>query len=125
MVFLQKVSGRNWIFASEPINRIRSGKNRNFTFTEIREITIRHKNTPFYFHITTEAGSRGRKEREPLRTFKETSKIVEEVANIALQAAEEKGLTFREVLYLPEMIDARIKKEIEKREEPFRRTPQQ
>ena len=63
----------------------------------------------------------GRKEREPLRTFKETSKIVEE----ALQAAEEKGLTFREVLYLPEMIDARIKKEIEKREEPFRRTPQQ
>ena len=42
-----------------------------------------------------------------------------------LQAAEEKGLTFREVLYLPEMIDARIKKEIEKREEPFRRTPQQ
>lgn len=60
-----------------------------------------------------------------MRTFKETSKIVEEVANIALQAAEEKGLTFREVLYLPEMIDARIKKEIEKREEPFRRTPQQ
>ena len=59
-----------------------------------------------------------------MRTFKETSKIVEEVANIALQAAEEKGLTFREVLYLPEMI-ARIKKEIEKREEPFRRTPQQ
>ena len=58
-----------------------------------------------------------------MRTFKETSKIVEEVANIALQAAEEKGLTFREVLYLPEMIDARIKKEIEKREEPFRRTP--
>lgn len=57
-----------------------------------------------------------------MRTFKETSKIVEEVANIALQAAEEKGLTFREVLYLPEMIDARIKKEIEKREEPFRRT---
>ena len=54
-----------------------------------------------------------------MRTFKETSKIVEEVANIALQAAEEKGLTFREVLYLPEMIDARIKKEIEKREEPF------
>lgn len=49
-----------------------------------------------------------------MRTFKETSKIVEEVANIALQAAEEKGLTFREVLYLPEMIDARIKKEIEK-----------
>ena len=45
-----------------------------------------------------------------MRTFKETSKIVEEVANIALQAAEEKGLTFREVLYLPEMIDARIKK---------------
>lgn len=42
-----------------------------------------------------------------MRTFKETSKIVEEVANIALQAAEEKGLTFREVLYLPEMIDAR------------------
>ena len=41
------------------------------------------------------------------------------------KAAEEKGLTFREVLYLPEMIDARIKKEIEKREEPFRRTPQQ
>lgn len=41
-----------------------------------------------------------------MRTFKETSKIVEEVANIALQAAEEKGLTFREVLYLPEMIDA-------------------
>ena len=59
-----------------------------------------------------------------MRTFKETSKIVEEVANIALQAAEEKGLTFREV-YLPEMIDARIKKEIEKREEPFRRTTQQ
>ena len=58
MVFLQKVSGRNWIFASEPINRIRSGKNRNFTFTEIREITIRYKNTPFRFHITTEAGSR-------------------------------------------------------------------
>ena len=57
----------------------------------------------------------GRKERGPLRTFKETSKIVEEVANIALQAAEEKGLTFREVLYLPEMIDARIKKEIEKK----------
>ena len=53
-----------------------------------------------------------------MRTFKETSKIVEEVANIALQAAEEKGLTFREVLYLPEMIDARIKKEIGKREEP-------
>lgn len=26
-----------------------------------------------------------------MRTFKETSKIVEEVANIALQAAEEKG----------------------------------
>ena len=51
-----------------------------------------------------------------MRTFKETSKIVEEVANIALQAAEEKGLTFREVLYLPEMIDARIKKEIEKME---------
>ena len=51
-----------------------------------------------------------------MRTFKETSKIVEEVANIALQAAEEKGLTFREVLYLPEMIDARIKKEIEKNE---------
>lgn len=51
-----------------------------------------------------------------MRTFKETSKIVEEVANIALQAAEEKGLTFREVLYLPEMIDARIKKEIEKKE---------
>lgn len=50
-----------------------------------------------------------------MRTFKETSKIVEEVANIALQAAEEKGLTFREVLYLPEMIDARIKKEIEKK----------
>lgn len=67
----------------------------------------------------------GRKERGPLRTFKETSKIVEEVANIALQAAEEKGLTFREVLYLPEMIDARIKKEIEKKEEPFRRTSQQ
>ena len=60
-----------------------------------------------------------------MRTFKETSKIVEEVANIALQAAEEKGPTFREVLYLPEMIDVRIKKEIEKREEPFRRTPQQ
>lgn len=60
-----------------------------------------------------------------MRTFKETSKIVEEVANIALQAAEEKGLTFREVLYLPEMIDTRIKKEIEKREEPFRRIPQQ
>lgn len=51
-----------------------------------------------------------------MRTFKETSKIVEEVANIALQAAEEKWLTFREVLYLPEMIDARIKKEIEKKE---------
>lgn len=49
-----------------------------------------------------------------MRTFKETSKIVEEVANIALQAAEEKGLTFREVLYLPEMIDARIKKRLEK-----------
>lgn len=47
------------------------------------------------------------------------------MANIALQAAEEKGLTFREVLYLPEMIDARIKKEIGKREEPFKRTPQQ
>ena len=60
-----------------------------------------------------------------MRTFKETSKIVEEVANIALQAAEEKGLTFREVLYLPEMIDARIKKEIGKREEPFKSTPQQ
>lgn len=60
-----------------------------------------------------------------MRTFKETSKIVEEVANIALQAAEEKGLTFREVLYLTEMIDARIKKEIGKREEPFKRTPQQ
>lgn len=70
VVFLQKVSGRNWIFASEPINRIRSGKNRNFTFTEIREITIRHKNTPFHFHITTEAGSREnkRKEREPVNT---------------------------------------------------------
>lgn len=56
----------------------------------------------------------GRKERGPLRTFKETSKIVEEVANIALQAAEEKGLTFREVLYLPEMIDARIKRRLKK-----------
>ena len=33
-----------------------------------------------------------------MRTFKETSKIVEEVANIALQAAEEKGLTFRETM---------------------------
>lgn len=50
-----------------------------------------------------------------MRTFKETSKIVEEVAEIALKAAEEKGLTFREVLYLPEMIDARIKKEIGKK----------
>ena len=59
-----------------------------------------------------------------MRTFKETSKIVEEVAEIALKAAEEKGLTFREVLYLPEMIDARIKKEIGKREEPFKRTTQ-
>ncbi|MFR6537696.1 MAG: hypothetical protein ACLUP2_06530 [Lachnospiraceae bacterium] len=49
-----------------------------------------------------------------MRTFKETSKIVEEVANIALQAAEEKGLTFREVLYLPEMIDARIKRRLKK-----------
>ena len=48
-----------------------------------------------------------------------------EVAEIALKAAEEKGLTFREVLYLPEMIDARIKKEIGKREEPFKRTTQQ
>ena len=75
--------------------------------------------------LKKQQATESRKEREPLRTFKETSKIVEEVANIALQAAEEKGLTFREVLYLPEMIDARIKKEIEKREEPFRRTPQQ
>lgn len=60
-----------------------------------------------------------------MRTFKETSKIVEEVAEIALKAAEEKGLTFWEVLYLPKMIDARIKKEIGKREEPFKRTTQQ
>ena len=60
-----------------------------------------------------------------MRTFKETSKIVVEVAEIALKAAEEMGLTFREVLYLPEMIDARIKKEIGKREEPFKRTTQQ
>lgn len=56
---------------------------------------------------------------------KERLQIIGEVAEIALKAAEEKGLTFREVLYLPEMIDARIKKEIEKKEEPFRRTPQQ
>lgn len=77
------------------------------------------------FFALVKQAAEGRKERGPLRTFKETSKIVEEVANIALQAAEEKRLTFREVLYLPEMIDARIKKEIEKREEPFRRTPQQ
>lgn len=58
-----------------------------------------------------------------MRTFKETSKIVEEVANIALQAAEEKGLTFREVLYLPEMIDARIKKEIEKKGRTIQENP--
>ena len=60
-----------------------------------------------------------------IRETREMLQRIGEVANIALQAAEEKGLTFREVLYLPEMIDARIKKEIEKREEPFRRTPQQ
>ena len=56
---------------------------------------------------------------------KERLQIIGEVAEIALKVAEEKGLTFREVLYIPEAIDARIKKEIEKREEPFRRTPQQ
>lgn len=56
---------------------------------------------------------------------KERLQIIGEVAEATLKAAEEKGLTFREVLYLPEMIDARIKKEIEKREEPFKRTPQQ
>jgi hypothetical protein len=75
--------------------------------------------------LKKQQATESRKEREPLRTFKETSKIVEEVAEIALKAAEEKGLTFREVLYLPEMIDARIKKEIGKREEPFKRTTQQ
>ena len=46
---------------------------------------------------------------------------VGEVVDIALQAAEEKGLTFREALYLPEMIESRIKKEIERRNEPFKR----
>lgn len=56
---------------------------------------------------------------------KEMLQIIGEVAEIALKAAEEKGLTFREVMYLPEAIDARIKDEIKKRNEPFRRTPQQ
>lgn len=56
---------------------------------------------------------------------KEMLQIIGEVAEIALKAAEEKGLTFREVMYLPEAIDARIKDEIKKMNEPFRRTPQQ
>ena len=50
---------------------------------------------------------------------KEMPQIIGEVAEIALKAAEEKGLTFREVMYLPEAIDARIKDEIKKRNEPF------
>ncbi len=56
---------------------------------------------------------------------KEMLQIIGEVAEIALKAAEEKGLTFREAMYLPEAIDARIKDEIKKMNEPFRRTPQQ
>ena len=71
-----------------------------------------------------------RKEREPVDHTKtyvekmlESSSKITQVAEVALKAAEEKGLTFREVMYLPEAIDARIKDEIEKKGEPFRRTP--
>ena len=53
----------------------------------------------------------------------ESSSKITQVAEVALKAAEEKGLTFREVMYLPEAIDARIKDEIKKKGEPFRRTP--
>lgn len=57
-----------------------------------------------------------------IRETREMLRRVGEVADIALQAVEEKGLTFREALYLPEMIESRIKKEIEKRRnEPFKR----
>ena len=52
----------------------------------------------------------------------ESSSKITQVAEVALKAAEEKGLTFREVMYLPEAIDARIKDEIKKKGEPFRRT---
>lgn len=55
---------------------------------------------------------------------KERLQIIGEVAETALKAAEEKGLTFREVMYLPEAIDMRIKDEIKKKGEPFKRTPQ-
>lgn len=71
-----------------------------------------------------------RKEREPVDHTKtyvekmlESSSKITQVAEVALKAAEEKGLTFREVMYLPEAIDARIKDEIKKKGEPFRRTP--
>lgn len=70
-----------------------------------------------------------RKEREPVDHTKtyvekmlESSSKITQVAEVALKAAEEKGLTFREVMYLPEAIDARIKDEIKKKGEPFRRT---
>lgn len=56
-----------------------------------------------------------------IRETREMLRRVGEVADIALQAVEEKGLTFREALYLPEMIESRIKKEIERRNEPFKR----
>lgn len=56
-----------------------------------------------------------------IRETREMLQRVGEVADIALQAAEEKGLTFREVLYLPDAIEGRIKKEIERRNEPFKR----
>lgn len=56
-----------------------------------------------------------------VRETREMLQRIGEVADIALQAAEEKELTFREALYLPEMIESRIKKEIERRNEPFKR----
>lgn len=56
-----------------------------------------------------------------IRETREMLRRVGEVADIALQAVEEKGLTFREALYLPEMIESQIKKEIERRNEPFKR----
>lgn len=56
-----------------------------------------------------------------MRTAEEILRTSGEVAEEALKIAEEKGLTLREMLQVPEAIKAKILYELQQQETPFKR----